>query len=189
MALWLWLAVIAVVLVVVAVAFVVLAEPPPNMNEPTEDTRYALAITFNFKYRNLPGGWSAPEGDREFKVRWEAFDDADDYDEAAALSFFELMFLDEDEHRFTLELEVSNAQDFLVEGEWKQDVHIGETSKVDVSFGTKYCFLEDDGRYTVKAKLHVYAPEEAVLTGPVPWVTQREVDDTIWTLSKTIQVG
>lgn len=191
-ALWMWIAVLAVVFLVVGLAFYVMAAgPPPSMNEPTEDTRYVISIAFNFKYRNLPGGWHAPEADREFDVRWEDYKESKDYPDAdrSVAAVFELMFLEEDEHRFTLDLEVSNAQGFLIDESWEQDVHIGETSKVDVSFGTKYCFVEDDGLYTVKAKVHVYAPEESVLTGPIPWITDRKVDDTIWTLTKTIKVG
>lgn len=191
LSMWVWLAIVAVIIILVAVAFYAMAEPPPNMNKPTEDTEYVLSIKFNFKYRNLPGGWIAPERDRTFEVSWVDYDKDDEYsDNIFTESIFELMFLDEDEHRFTLTIEVSSPQEALIAKEsWKQDIHIGEMSKIEVSFGTKYCYIDDPGTYTVKVVLHVYAPEEAVLTGPIPGITQRKVDDTIWTLSKNIKVG
>ena len=185
---WLVIVVILVVVVVIAVAFLAAAEPPPTMNEPTEKTTHILKISFNFKYRNLPGGWIAPEGDREFKVSWEDYDKNKDYNKDDSFSL-DTALLAEDEHRFTLRLEVSNAQGFLVREEWRQDVHIGEGSKIDVDFGTKYCYLEVGGSYTVKARLHVYAPKEGVLTGPIPWITDRRVDDEIWSLAKNVKVG
>jgi hypothetical protein len=175
------IAVVAVIGVIIVAWVLLPSNPPPTMNEPTEDTKWTLCIGFKFKYRNLPGGWVAPERDRSFTV-WDETYNPGEYDDEDVINVDGAMLKD-NEHRFKLTLEVTGPDNLWVEESWEQDIDIGEVSMVPVSFGTKYCFLQDPGRYTVKATLHVLAPKEG------KWPPGATVDDTIWVLSQDEDVG
>lgn len=179
---WVIIVVILVVVALVVVAYVVLAEPSDDMNQPDEGTKWTLDVTYKFKFRNLPGGWWAPESDKVFRVEVSDYDHDKNYNRLDVMSAFDaLWFQKENEFRFTLDLKVTGPNQFSEKGTWTQDIDIGEFSKQSVSFGTKYVYLEHPGRYTVKATLSVKASKEHA------WLD--EVDGVIWSDTKVREVG
>jgi len=182
---WIIVTAILVVVAVVVVAYVVLAEPSDYMNQPDEDTKWTLDVTYKFKFRNLPGGWSAPESDKVFRVEVSDYDHDKNYNKydlfGPGSALDTMWFQKENEFRFILELKITGPNQFSEKEEWVQDIDIGEFSKQSVSFGTKYVFLEHPGRYTVKATLSVKASKEHA------WLD--EVDGVIWSDTKMKEVG
>lgn len=179
---WLCLAIIVVVIILVAVSWVVLAEPSDDMNEPNEDTKWTIDISYKFTFRNLPGGWIARESEKEFRVVVNDYDHDKNYNTWSLAAIWDGWFQKENEFRFSLTLKVTGPHQFSVGPDtFIQDIDIGEFSKQSVSFGTKYVYINNPGDYTVKATLKVTATKEHA------WINEIR-DDVIWSDSKIIKV-
>ena len=175
--------VVIIVIVLVAVAWVVLAEPSDYMNEPTEETIATIDVTYKFDFRNLPGGWHAPESSRVFSVEVNPYDHSKNYNPLSLMHAMDIAwFQEENEFRFTLEIKVTGPNQFSATETYTQDADIGEFSKQTVAFGAKYAFVKDPGSYTVKTVLRVTASQEHA------WINEID-DDVIWSDSKVVEVS
>ena len=185
--LWLIIAIIAVIAIVIVAALMVEAGSP-NVNDPTADSKYQLSIRYKFEMKNYPAGiWVMPENSREFKVKVDDFD-WDSYKSSSNLYFSFKPFGpihgdDDNKFEFKLKLTITGPDGFHKSDSWKLEYEIGEGNSREVNFGQKLAFVEEDGSYTVEAKLWVDAPAE-----DIPFTDDLD-DALIWTHSKTVRVG